>query len=150
MVRPDGAWHPVHVQRFYPSWLLGCAATTWLLMTSCQRDHASSVSDSELEIVKRDWQADQAMLVAGEQAADCPAAAAAMRTVFTAQRNAMLAAQRQLADRDAVKRITDYIEAHPTEFPDLDPRWQALSDRCVHDAAVQALLREKSLDPSAP
>lgn len=106
------------------------------------------MSDSEIKIVQRDWQADQAMLVAGEQAADCPAAAAAMRTVLTGHRNDFVAAQRQLADRDAVKRITDYIEAHPTEFLDLDPRWQALSDRCEHDVAVQAILREKSLDPT--
>jgi hypothetical protein len=138
------------VQRFYPSWLLGCAAASWLFVTSCQRDHASSASDSEIEIVKRDWQADQAMLVAGEQAADCPTAATAMRVVFTARRNDMLAGQRQLADRNTVKHITDYIEAHPAEFPELDARWETLSDRCAHDAAVQALLREKSLDPSAP
>ncbi|HEX7702063.1 MAG TPA: hypothetical protein VF403_15105 [Kofleriaceae bacterium] len=98
--------------------------------------------------MKRDWQADQAMLVAGEQAADCPTAAASMRSVLTAHRNDFLAAQRQLSNRDAVKRITDYIEAHPTEFPDLDLRWQALSERCEHDAAVQAILREKSLDPT--
>ena len=98
--------------------------------------------------MKRDWQADQAMLAAGEQAADCPAAAVSMRSVLTAHRNDFLAAQRQLADRDAVKRITDYIEAHPTEFPELDVRWQALSDRCEHDVAVQAVLREKSLDPT--
>ena len=141
------------MQRFYPSWLLGYAATTfWLvmMMTSCQRDHASSVSDSEIEIVKRDWQADTAMLVAGEQAADCTAAAAAMRTVLTARRNDMIAGQRQLADREAVKRITDYIEAHPAEFPDLETRWESLGARCEHDSHVQALIHEKSLDPSAP
>lgn len=134
------------MQRFYPSWLLGCAAVSWLFVSSCQRDHAAS--DPEIEIVKRDWHADQSMLVAGEQANDCATAAAAMRSIFTAHRNDFVAAQRQLADRDTVKRITDYIEAHPTEFPDLDPRWQALSERCERDAAVQAILREKSLDPT--
>ncbi len=73
-----------------------------------------------------------------------------MRSVFAVHRNDLLAAQRQLADREVVKRITDYIEAHPAEFPDLEARWQAVSDRCPHDAAVQAILREKALDPSAP
>jgi hypothetical protein len=136
------------VQRFYPSWLLGCAAVSWLFVSSCQRDHASSTPDSEIEIVKRDWQGNSAMLVAGEQAADCPAAAAAMRIVFTTHRNDFRAAQLLVADRDAVKRVTDFIEAHPTEFPDLDPRWQTLGERCEHDAAFQAVMREKSLDPT--
>ncbi|MEO8840440.1 MAG: hypothetical protein ABI591_18140 [Kofleriaceae bacterium] len=134
------------MQRFYPSWLLGCAAV--LFVPSCQRDHASSAPDSEIEIIKRDWRGNQAMLVAGEQATDCTASAAAMRTVFTAHRNDFFAAQRLIADRDAVKRVTDYIEAHPTEFPDLDPRWQTLTERCEHDAAFQAIMREKALDPS--
>jgi hypothetical protein len=118
-------------------------------MMSCQRDHAPSASDSEISIAKQDWQAQDALLIAGEKATDCASAASAMRTVLAIHRNELLAAHRQLANRDTVKRVTDYIEAHPSEFPDLDERWAALSDRCPHDVAVQSVLREKDLDPGS-
>ena len=117
------------------------------MVASCQRDHTPSASDAEIAIAKRDWQADEAILVAGEKAADCPSMATAMRAQLAVHRNDLIAAKKQLANPDTIKLVTDYIEAHPAEFPDLDERWTALSARCDHNPAVQAILREKSLDP---
>lgn len=139
MVRHDGAWHPPHVYRICSSWLLGLA------LCSCQRDRAPSSADPAIAIAKRDWAAQDQILAAGEHAADCPAAGAAMQAALAAHRNDLVAGAATTRDPAKVKRITDYITAHPDEFPDQEERWDQLLARCPRDPAIHAVNAEIQL-----
>jgi hypothetical protein len=110
-----------------------------LLILGCQRSR-----DPVIELARSDWRIHAQVLVAGEQAADCPAAGAAMRAVIAAHLTELTAAVAMTAPEN-IKTVTTFIAAHPTEFPDFDDRWDALRDRCPHDPAVQQAFRDLSL-----
>jgi len=109
------------------------------LILGCHRD-----SDSIIEVARRDWHVHELVLVAGEQAADCPAAGLAMQALIK-QYQPELTAAIATTTPENIKAVTSFIEVHPMEFPDFDDRWDALRDHCPHDAAVQQAFRDLGL-----
>ena len=109
------------------------------LILGCHRD-----SHSILEVAHRDWQVHALVLTAGEQAADCPTAGTAMQALIQQHQPELVAAGATTTPEN-IKAVTSFIEAHPTEFPDFDDRWDALRDRCPHDPAVQRAFRDLGL-----
>ncbi|CAN5612051.1 hypothetical protein BH11MYX1_BH11MYX1_13090 [soil metagenome] len=109
------------------------------LIAGCQRSN-----DRLIEVARHDWRIHEQVLLAGEQAAACPAAGAAMQVVIKAHLAELSAAVATTAPEN-IKAVTTFIAAHPTEFPDFDDRWDALRDRCPHDPAVQQAFRDLGL-----
>jgi hypothetical protein len=120
-----------------------------VLVTSCQRDHAPSSTDPAPEPVidtaKRDWAAQDLILAAGEHAVDCPAAGAAMQAALAAHRNELVAAAATTRDPAKVRLVTDYMTAHPDEFPDQEDRWDKLLARCPRNPTIHAVNAEIQL-----
>ncbi|MEO8549402.1 MAG: hypothetical protein ABI678_05500 [Kofleriaceae bacterium] len=116
-----------------------------MALCSCQRDHAPSSTDPAIAIAKRDWAAQDLILAAGEQAADCPAAGQAMQAVLAAHRNDLVAAAATTREPAKVELVTNYMVAHPDEFPDQDDRWDQLLGRCPKNPAIQAVHAEIQL-----
>lgn len=124
-------------------WIVTC----WLLgaTLACQRDRAPSSTDPAIAIAKRDWAAQDQILAAGEKAADCAAAGRDMQAALAAHRNDLVAAAATTRDPAQVKIVTDYMTAHPGEFPDQEERWDALLARCPRDPAIHAVRAEIQL-----
>jgi hypothetical protein len=93
---------------------------------------------SAAEIADRGWGAHELVVAAGEHAATCAEAGAAMQRVFVAHRQEFVDAM--ALDRDPRRLIeaTDYLEAHQDRYADLETRMTALSERCADDPTVQA------------
>jgi hypothetical protein len=101
-----------------------------LLAVACDR------APSPAEIVDRSWRAHELVIRAGERAATCTAAAAAMRAVFALTRDAF--AEARLLERDPGRfaDATAYLQQHTTR------RMVALAERCGDHAAVMAVFRD--------
>jgi hypothetical protein len=97
---------------------------------------------SPAEIADRGWHAHELVVAAGERAQTCAEAGVAMRAVLAANRQAFVDAVALDQDRDRLRIATDWLEAHAQRYADLEPRMEALSERCGSDAAVQGVFRE--------
>ena len=93
---------------------------------------------SPAEIADRGWRAHELAVAAGERAATCAEAGAAMQRVVAEHRQAFVDAVALDSDLDKLGAATDYIEAHKDRYADLETRMVALSERCADDPAVQA------------
>jgi hypothetical protein len=90
------------------------------------------------EIADRGWRAHARVVAAGEHAATCADAGAAMQRVFTAERQAFVDALGLDRDPRRLAEATDFLEAHQDRYADLETRMTALSERCADDPTVQA------------
>jgi len=90
------------------------------------------------EIADRGWRAHELVVTAGERAATCAEAGAAMQRVFTRHRPDFVAAVALDRDRRRLAEATAYLEAHQDRYADLETRMTALSERCAADPTVQA------------
>lgn len=112
-------------------------ATWWLLglveLAACKGRAASPA-----EIADRGWRAHELVITAGEHAATCAQAGAAMQRVFTEHRQDFVDAIALDRDKAKLAEATDYLEAHQDRYADLETRMTALSERCADDPAVQA------------
>lgn len=135
--RPEGlgrggdAWQVLAVRRILTWPLLGALGA--LGLAGC-KDRAPSPA----EIADRGWRAHELVIAAGEQAATCAAAGAAMQRVFAAHRRDFVDAVALDRDPQKLTEATDYLEAHQDRYADLETRMAALSERCAGDPAVQA------------
>ena len=109
-------------------WLLGCAG-----LAAC-KDRAPTPAD----IADRGWRAHELVVAAGERAATCAEAGAAMQRVFTEHRQDFVDAIALDRDPQKLREATDYLEAHQDRYADLETRMTALSERCATDPTVQA------------
>jgi hypothetical protein len=109
-------------------WLLGCVA-----LFAC-KDRPPSAA----EIADRGWRAHELVVAAGEHAATCAEAGAAMQRVFTEHRQDFVDAVALDRDKQKLGEATDYLEAHQDRYADLETRMTALSERCASDPTVQA------------
>jgi len=111
-------------------------ATLWLLgsIWSCSKDRAPSPA----EIADRGWRAHELAVIAGERAARCADAGAAMQQVIADHRQDFVAALALDQDRERLRQATDWLEAHGERYQDLEARMAALSERCAGDASVRA------------
>jgi len=119
------------VRRIAPWWLLGTLGILGLL--AC-KDRAASPA----EIADRGWRAHELVVTAGEGAATCALAGAAMQRVFTEHRQDFVDAIALDRDTQKLAEATDYLEAHQDRYADLETRMTALSERCADDPDVQA------------
>lgn len=116
----------------------------WLLVAigvaACKgrEDRAASPA----EIADRGWRAHELVVAAGEHAATCAEAGAAMQRVFTEHRQAFVDAIALDRDTQKLREATDFLEAHQDRYADLETRMTALSERCSGDPAVQAAFTE--------
>ena len=94
------------------------------------------------EIADRGWRAHEIVVTAGEHAPTCPEAAAAMQRAIAEHRQDFLDAYALDQDPDRLRAATDYLEAHADRYADLEPRMEALSEKCHADAGVQLAFRE--------
>jgi hypothetical protein len=108
-----------------------------IVIAACQ---TAPSPDRAIAVAERGWKAHERVVIAGETAATCPAAGAAMQRVFAEYRADFTAAVAIDRDPDQLRTVTAYIEAHPDQFPDLDDRLDALRTRCAQDPAVQSVL----------
>jgi hypothetical protein len=127
LAAPAAAWHVVDVR-----WIamLGLLAAG---LAGCKR------GPSPADIADRGWRAHELVVAAGEHAATCAEAGAAMQRVFGEHRQAFVDAVALDNDLEKLSEATDFIEAHRDRYGDLETRMVALSDRCTDDAAVQAV-----------
>jgi hypothetical protein len=93
---------------------------------------------SAAEIADRGWRAHELVIAAGERAATCAEAGAAMQRVVAEHRQAFVDAVALDNDLEKLSAATDFIEAHKDRYADLETRMVALSERCADDTAVQA------------
>jgi hypothetical protein len=118
-------------------WCVRRIATWWLLasagIAAC-KDRAPSAAD----IADRGWRAHELVVAAGERAATCAEAGAAMQRVFAAQRQAFVDAIALDHDRQKLTEATEFLEAHQDRYADLETRMTALSERCADEPTVQA------------
>jgi hypothetical protein len=118
------------------SWLL---AIIWMLSPGCG---GSADAPSPAEIAERAWHAHEVVISAGEEAADCAAAGAAMQRVFAAQRQAFVDAMTLDRDKQRLAAATEYLEKNEERYRTIEARMDALSDRCGHEPAVAAAFRQ--------
>jgi hypothetical protein len=116
------------VRRIPTWWLLGV-----LVLAAC-KDRGSSPA----EVADRGWRAHELVVTAGEHAATCAEAGAAMQRVFTEHRQDFVDAIALDRDKQRLSEATDYLEAHQDRYADLETRMTALSERCADDPTVQA------------
>jgi hypothetical protein len=119
------AWHVVDVR-----WIVTlCLLTVGL--AGCKR------GPSPAEIADRGWRAHELVVAAGERAASCVEAGAAMQRVVAEHRQAFVDAVALDNDLEKLSEATDFIEAHKDRYADLETRMVTLSERCADDTAVQ-------------
>lgn len=97
---------------------------------------------SPAELADRGWRAHQLVIEAGERAASCADAGAAMQRVFAEHRQAFADALALDRDKERLRIATEWVENHPDRYPDLESRMAALEERCAADATVQAVFRQ--------
>ena len=93
---------------------------------------------SPTEIADRGWRAHELVVAAGERAATCAEAGAAMQRVVAENRQAFIDAVALDRDLEKLSEAADFIEAHKDRYDDLETRMVALSERCADDTGVQA------------
>jgi hypothetical protein len=118
------------VHRIVTSWALVAA------LAGC-KDKAPA-APSAGEIADRGWRAHEHVVIAGERAATCAEAGAAMQRVFAIHRQAFVDAIAIDRDRDQLIEATEFIEAHQERYADLETRMIGLAERCPDDPGVQA------------
>ena len=106
---------------------------------------ACKAEPSPAEVAEAGWHAHELVIAAGERAASCADAGAAMEKVFADHRGAFVAALQLDQDKARLQAATDYLEAHGDRYADLETRMEALSDRCAADKTVQAVFHEMEL-----
>jgi len=111
---------------------------TWWLLGLVQLAACKGRAASPAEIADRGWRAHELVVTAGEHAATCAQAGAAMQRVFTEHRQDFVDAIALDRDKAKLAEATDYLEAHQDRYADLETRMTALSERCADDPAVQA------------
>lgn len=116
------------------AWFLGIAG----LVPACQD---CSPSPSPAEIADRSWRAHELVVAAGERAATCAEAGAAMQLAFDEHRQAFVDGLALDRDRAKLEQATDYLAAHGDRYRDLETRMANLSDRCAADPAVTTVFR---------
>jgi hypothetical protein len=114
--------------------LAGAFSALGLASLGACKDRAPSAA----EIADRGWQAHDLVVAAGERAATCPGAGAAMQRVLIAHRQAFVDAIGLDREPRRLAEATDFLEAHQDRYADLEARMTALSERCAGDRAVQA------------
>jgi len=119
------------VRRIATWWLLGIIG---LVELGACKDRASAPA----EIAYLVWRAHELVITAGEVAATCAQAGAAMQRAFTEHRQDFVDAIALDRDKAKLAEATDYLEAHQDRYADLETRMTALSERCADDPAVQA------------
>jgi hypothetical protein len=112
---------------------------TLVVLVGCDR------RPTPIEVVEHGWQAHARLVAAGEHAATCAAAGAAMQAVFERERPAFVAALALERDKARLEAVRGYLEAHDPEYRDLETRTDALSERCADDAAVGAVFAKLEL-----
>ncbi|MGE0548397.1 MAG: hypothetical protein AB7R00_15130 [Kofleriaceae bacterium] len=94
------------------------------------------------ELADRGWRAHAAVIGAGERAATCADAGAAMLRTFDARRQAFIDAIELEHDRERMTEAAPYLEANRQRYADLATRMIALSDRCADEPTVVAAFRQ--------
>jgi hypothetical protein len=122
------SWQVLAVHRIALWWLFGCAG-----LIACK-----GPAPSAAEIADRGWRAHELVVSAGEHAATCAEAGAAMQRVFITHRQAFVDALALDRDKQKLAEATDYLEAQNDRYADLETRMTALSERCADDPTVQA------------
>ena len=120
------------MRRIVALWLLGTIG-----LFAC-KDHAPSPA----EVADRGWAAHEIVVAAGERAASCTEAGAAMQRAFAEHRQKFVDAIALDRDPRALERATEYLEQHRDRYADLETRMEALSLRCTDDPMVQAVFRQ--------
>lgn len=111
---------------------------TWPLLGALGLAGCKDRAASPAEIADRGWRAHELAVTAGERAATCALAGAAMQGVVAAHRQDFVDAVALDRDKQKLVEATDYLEAHQDRYADLETRMTALSERCADDPAVQA------------
>jgi len=111
---------------------------TWWLAGTVALSACKGRATSPAETADRGWRAHELVITAGEHAATCAQAGAAMQRVFTEHRQDFVDAIALDRDKAKLAEATDYLEAHQERYADLETRMTALSERCADDPAVQA------------
>lgn len=111
---------------------------TWSLLGAIGLAGCKDRAASPAEIADRGWRAHELAVTAGERAATCALAGAAMQGVIAAHRQDFVDAVALDRDKQKLVEATDYLEAHQDRYADLETRMTALSERCADDPAVQA------------
>ena len=96
---------------------------------------------SVAEITDRAWRAHERVVAAGEQAATCAEAGAAMQRVFAEHRQAFVDGLLLDRNRARLEQATAYLEANERRYRDLEARMDALSERCADEPTVVAVFR---------
>jgi hypothetical protein len=122
------------VRRIATWWLLACG------IAAC-KDRTATPGD----IADLGWRAHERVVAAGERAATCAEAGAAMQRAFTEHRQAFVDAIALDGDRDRLVEATAYMEAHQDRYADLETRMTALSERCADEPTVQAAFTRMEL-----
>ncbi|TMQ08925.1 MAG: hypothetical protein E6J91_32090 [Deltaproteobacteria bacterium] len=94
------------------------------------------------EIADRGWRAHEQVVTAGERAATCAEAGAAMQRAFADHRPDFVAAIQLDRAPQRLAEATAYLEAHQDRYADLETRMTGLSERCIDDRAVQAVFSQ--------
>jgi hypothetical protein len=111
---------------------------TWSLLGALGLAGCKDHAPSPAEIADRGWRAHELVVTAGERAATCALAGAAMQAVFTAHRQDFVDAVALDRDKQKLAEATDYLEAHQDRYADLETRMTALSEHCAGDPTVAA------------
>jgi hypothetical protein len=111
---------------------------TWSLLGALGVAGCKDRPPSPAEIADRGWRAHELVVTAGERAATCALAGAAMQHVLSEHRQAFVDAIALDRDKQQLAEATDYLEAHQDRYADLETRMTALSERCADDPTVQA------------
>ena len=110
----------------------------WSLFEAIGLAACKDRAPSPAEIADRGWRAPELVIAAGEHAATCAEAGAAMQRVFTEHHQDFVDAIALDNDKQKLSEATDYLEAHQDRYADLETRMTGLSERCAGDPAVQA------------
>jgi hypothetical protein len=142
MVAGDAMWQLVRVHPIARP--AGTLVLMALVSTAGCKDRPTAA-----EIAERGWRAHELVIAAGERAASCAEAGAAMQRAFAEHRADFVAAIALDRDRQRLAEATAYLEAHQDRYADLETRMTGLSERCAGDPAVQAVFGRMEA-PDAP
>ncbi len=113
-----------------------------LLFAMCLLGCGSSHAPTPGDVVERGWDAHEAVIAAGERAATCADAGAAMQRELRDRRPALAAAVALDRDPDQLAKLVDFLEAHQDRLDELARRTDAVRARCPDDAGVVTALRD--------
>jgi hypothetical protein len=109
-----------------------------MMLAACGSGHAPTAG----EIVERGWDAHEAVIAAGERAATCADAGAAMQRELRDRRPALAAAIAFDRDPAQLAKLVDFLESHQDRLDELARRTDAVRTRCPDDAGVVTALRD--------